>query len=247
MSKVLIVCVLYMLTVFRVCKADENTNIQIPLMDNVKAPLFVDFNLSTVNQQLKRVIQQEVKRSVQDRSNDSGNCDRKIDAMEKTLQDLVVNYTNTLNQLTQTVETIAPASCQEPYQRIGSRCYFISDNKVSGNAAFASCTDPGAYLANFETLEEAMVMILFLQKKKTGNSYYVGGRNINRYLPNGDWRWIKHGKATPMTYFAFQEGQPSGTAKDEQDCMFFYANDRYQFYDIHCDHKSYYGGYICEK
>ncbi|XP_063412673.1 uncharacterized protein LOC134695373 [Mytilus trossulus] len=238
MSKVFIVCFLYMLTVFRVCKADENTNIQIPFMDNVKAPLFVDLNLSTVNQQLKRVIQQEVKRSVQDRSNDSGNCDRKIDAMEKTLQDLVVNYTNTLNQLTQTVETIAPASCQEPYQRIGSGCYFISDNKVSGNAAFASCTDPGAYLANFETLEEAMVMILFLQKKKTGinkhslkldqgNSYYVGGRNINRYLPNGDWRWIKHGKATPMAYFAFEEGEPSGTAKDEQDCMFFYANDRY--------------------
>ncbi|VDI55550.1 Hypothetical predicted protein [Mytilus galloprovincialis] len=97
-----------MLTVFRVCKADENTNIQIPLMDNVQAPLFVDLNLSTVTQQIKRVIQQEVKRSVQDRSKDSGNCDRKIDSLEKTLQDLVGNYTNTLNQLSKTIETISP-------------------------------------------------------------------------------------------------------------------------------------------
>ncbi|VDI59686.1 Hypothetical predicted protein, partial [Mytilus galloprovincialis] len=138
-------------------------------------------------------------------------------------------------------------SCKEPYQKIGSGCYFISDERVSGNAAFASCRDPGAYLANFETLEEAMSMTLFIQKKKTGNHYYVGGRNINRYRQNGDWRWIKHGKATPMTYFAFAEGQPSGTAKNEEDCMFFYANNRYQFYDIECDNKGYYGGYICEK
>ncbi|CAC5391232.1 unnamed protein product [Mytilus coruscus] len=219
-------------------------------MDNVKAPLFADLNLSTVTQQLKRVIQQEVKRSVQNIINDSGNCDRKIDAMEKTLQDLVLNYTNILNQLTSTVETIVPGSCEKPYQKIGNGCYFIRNDRVSGNAAFASCTDPGAYLANFETIEEAMVMTLFLQKKKIGYHYYVGGRNIDRYLPNGDWRWIKNGKVTKMTYFAFAEGQPSGTAKDEQDCMFFYANNRYQFYDIECDNESYYacyGGYICEK
>ncbi|XP_052103386.1 C-type lectin domain family 4 member E-like [Mytilus californianus] len=247
MSTMFIVCFLYILTVFHVCKADENTNIQIPLMDNVKAPLFADLNLSNVTQQLKRVIQQEVKRSIQNRINDSGNCDRKIDAMEKTLLALVLNYTNTLNQLTPTVETIASANCQKPYQKIGNGCYFISNDKVSGNAAFASCTDPGAYLANFETLEEAMALTLFIQKQKTGIHYYVGGRNINRYLPNGDWRWIKNGKVTKMTYFAFAEGQPSGTAKDEQDCMFLYANNKYQFYDIECDKEIYYGGYICEK
>lgn len=33
----------------------------------------------------------------------------------------------------------------------------------------ARCTNLGAYLANFETLEEAMAMKLFLQQMNTGN------------------------------------------------------------------------------
>lgn len=49
-----------------------------------------------------------------------------------------------------------------------------------------------------------------------------------------------------MTYFAFGNGQPGGTALDEQDCMLFYANDRYKFYDVSCDHNNSQGGYICE-
>lgn len=50
-----------------------------------------------------------------------------------------------------------------------------------------------------------------------------------------------------MTYFAFGNGQPGGSANDEQDCMVFYAHARYKFYDVSCDHSSYHGGYICEK
>lgn len=49
-----------------------------------------------------------------------------------------------------------------------------------------------------------------------------------------------------MTYFAFANGQPGGTAIDEQDCMLFYANDRFKFYDVSCDHSNSQGGYICE-
>ncbi|XP_052081166.1 perlucin-like protein [Mytilus californianus] len=137
-------------------------------------------------------------------------------------------------------------SCQSPYQKIRDGCYFISDITGSGDEAFARCTNLGAYLANFETLEEAMAMKLFLQQMNTGVHYFVGGRNINRYLQSGDWRWIKNGNATQMTYFAFGNGQPGGTALDEQDCMLFYANDRYKFYDVSCDHSNSQGGYICE-
>ncbi|XP_063412135.1 uncharacterized protein LOC134694949 [Mytilus trossulus] len=145
------------------------------------------------------------------------------------------------------IENTVNVSCEEPYEKIGKGCYSIKDDNVSGDAAFASCTNPGAYLANFETIEEAMIMKLFLQKRNSGIHYYVGGRNINRYLPNGDWRWIKHGKATKMTYFAFAFNQgPDSKLDSENDCMFFYARYRYKFHDNGCDNGKYLGGYICE-
>lgn len=208
MSAVHNVWLFYISIVFAICRAEGKPNVQIPLLDNTKAPLYADFNMSGLNQQLRKIFKQEVERIIQ----------------------------NTVN-----------ASCEEPYQKIGKGCYSIHDDNISGDAAFASCTDPGAYLANFETLEEAMIMKLFLQKKNSGVHYYVGGRNVNRYLPNGDWRWIQHGKATKMTYvaFAFRQG-PGGTTDSEKDCMFFYARDRYKFHDHGCDNGSYLGGYICE-
>lgn len=81
----------------------------------------------------------------------------------------------------------------------------------------------------------------------TGVHYYVGGRNVNRILQHGDWRWIKHGRATKMMYntFAFNQG-PGGKPDSEKDCIFFYASDRYKFHDQGCDNGRYLGGYICE-
>ncbi|CAC5417685.1 CLEC4E [Mytilus coruscus] len=137
-------------------------------------------------------------------------------------------------------------NCTSPYQRIGDGCYLIINDKVSGDAAFALCTKRGAYLANFETLEEAMTMKLELQQKNTGFHYYVGGRNINRFIPDGDWRWIKNGEMTKFTYYAFDDGQPNGNNKINEDCMFFYAPTRYKFHDVPCDDGNYLGGYICE-
>ena len=49
-----------------------------------------------------------------------------------------------------------------------------------------------------------------------------------------------------MTYFAFGAGQPDGNDRDAQDCMFFYAPDRYKLHDVFCDNGGYLGGYICE-
>lgn len=79
----------------------------------------------------------------------------------------------------------------------------------------------------------------------TGVHYYVGGRNVNRILQHGDWRWIKHGRATKMMYntFAFNQG-PGGKPDSEKDCIFFYASDRYKFHDQGCDNGRYLGGYI---
>lgn len=57
-----------------------------------------------------------------------------------------------------------------------------------------------------------------------GLHYIVGGRNINRYKPGGDWRWIKKGKMTKMSYFAFGRCQPNGGNSSPNDCMFFYTS-----------------------
>lgn len=79
----------------------------------------------------------------------------------------------------------------------------------------------------------------------TGLHFFVGGRNINRRKPGGDWRWIKNGTMTKMTYFAFGGGQPNGVDSQPEDCMYFCALEHYRFHDVFCD--NYYGGYICEK
>ncbi|XP_076095596.1 uncharacterized protein LOC143066615 [Mytilus galloprovincialis] len=138
--------------------------------------------------------------------------------------------------------------CSYPYRRVGKGCYLIQKDKVDGDAAFAKCLRRGAYLANFETLNEAMLMKYELLKMNTGVHYYVGGRNINRYKTGGDWRWIKkNGEMVKMKYFAFDNGEPNGTLKRAQDCMFFYASRGYRFHNVHCALNGYLGGYICEK
>lgn len=68
----------------------------------------------------------------------------------------------------------------------------------------------------------------------------MGGRNINRRKPGGDWRWIKQGTMTKMKHFAFGEG----TEQSPQDYMRFYVGDGYKFLNTKCGKKL--GGYICE-
>ncbi|XP_071147968.1 uncharacterized protein [Mytilus edulis] len=138
--------------------------------------------------------------------------------------------------------------CSSPYRRIGNGCFIIINDTVSGDAAFAKCLHRGDYLATFDTLSEAMLMKFELLKMKTGVHYYVGGRNINRYTPGGDWRWIKHnGDMVKMTYFAFDNGEPNGSLSAPQDCMFFYAARKYSFHAVWCDHGGLLGGYICQR
>eukprot|EP00105_Crassostrea_gigas_P023095 XP_011442822.1 PREDICTED: uncharacterized protein LOC105339108 isoform X2 [Crassostrea gigas] len=136
--------------------------------------------------------------------------------------------------------------CPLPFFKYRSSCYFIKKDAVSGDEAFARCLQIGGYLANFETLEETMLMKDKLKKMKTGISYYVGGRNINSKKPGGDWRWIKHGTMTKMTYFVFSKGEPSGTEQSPENCMIFLAGDRYKIHDVFCDNGYNLGGYICE-
>ncbi|XP_048775102.2 uncharacterized protein LOC125679709 [Ostrea edulis] len=137
--------------------------------------------------------------------------------------------------------------CPRQFKKYGDSCYMIKKDRVSADMAFANCLETGGYLANFETLEEAMSMKKILKKMNTGLHFYVGGRNINRRKPGGgDWRWIRNGKMMKMTYHAFGAGQPDGSDSSPQDCMFFYAGERYTFHDVYCDNGSYLGGYICE-
>ncbi|XP_061164564.1 uncharacterized protein LOC133173596 [Saccostrea echinata] len=141
---------------------------------------------------------------------------------------------------------IVGGECPEQFKKMWDSCYLIKKDKVSADTAFANCLDAGGYLANFETIEEALQMKKILKKMNTGTSFYVGGRNINRRKPGGDWRWIKHGQMTKMTYHAFGIGQPNGSDKAPQDCMYFDVGERYTFHDVFCDSDTHLGGYICE-
>nr|XP_034301087.1 perlucin-like protein isoform X3 [Crassostrea gigas] len=104
-------------------------------------------------------------------------------------------------------------ACKPPFHRFANSCYYISRDQVWGDEAFARCINIGGYLANFETLEEAMLMKHKLKKMNSGLHFFVGGRNINKRKPGGDWRWIKNGAMTKMSYFAFGKGEPSGSDK----------------------------------
>ncbi|XP_063412491.1 uncharacterized protein LOC134695205 [Mytilus trossulus] len=138
--------------------------------------------------------------------------------------------------------------CSYPYRRVGKGCYLIQKDNISADDAFAKCLRRGAYLANFETLNEALLMKYELLKMNSGVHYYVGGRNINRYKPGGDWRWIKkNGDTVKMTYFAFDKAEPNGSLSAPQDCMFFYAARGYRFHNVWCAMGDLLGGYICEK
>ncbi|VDI64403.1 Hypothetical predicted protein [Mytilus galloprovincialis] len=139
------------------------------------------------------------------------------------------------------------SECRYPFRTIGNNCYFISKEKATPDKAFALCLRRGAYLANLETLEEAMLIKYELQQMKTGLHFFIGGRNINRYVPGGDWRWIQKGKMNKMTYKAFGTRQPDGSNTLPQDCIMFYSRERYILHDVPCDHPAWSSGYICEK
>ncbi|XP_063411549.1 uncharacterized protein LOC134694468 [Mytilus trossulus] len=65
----------------------------------------------------------------------------------------------------------------------------------------AICLRHSAYMANFETSEELMLMKYELKKMNTD---FIS-------VFDNDWRWIKHGKMTKMTYFAFDSSEPNGS------------------------------------
>uniref|UniRef100_K1P7G4 Uncharacterized protein n=1 Tax=Magallana gigas TaxID=29159 RepID=K1P7G4_MAGGI len=61
-------------------------------------------------------------------------------------------------------------ACEPPFEKLtnASSCYYISKDLVGGDEAFARCINIGGYLANFETLEEAMLMKQKLKKMNSG-------------------------------------------------------------------------------
>ncbi|CAG2194948.1 unnamed protein product [Mytilus edulis] len=136
-------------------------------------------------------------------------------------------------------------ACKYPYRKIGKSCYLINKEKVTWDTAFDICLRHGANLAVFQTLGEMLLMKRALKKMNTGYSFFIGGRNINRHISGGDWRWLKNEKMTKMNYFAFAAKQPNGSFGDPQDCLLLYAPERYNVYDDYCDTS--FKGFICEK
>ncbi|VDI74608.1 Hypothetical predicted protein [Mytilus galloprovincialis] len=140
-------------------------------------------------------------------------------------------------------------TCKAPYHRIADGCYYFSTEHVArDSAAYAGCVERGGYLATFETLEEAMLVKNELLKRNKGLYYYVGGRNLDRNNPAGDWRWIKKGEMLKMTFFIFPKGQPNGTPNNPQECMGFDPYLHYNLNDLFCDNASASKhAYICEQ
>ncbi|XP_062596729.1 uncharacterized protein LOC134258201 isoform X3 [Saccostrea cucullata] len=141
---------------------------------------------------------------------------------------------------------IVGGGCPRGFRKLWDSCYLIRKARVSADTAFVNCLNAGGYLANFETLEEALRMKKKLEGMHTSTSFYVGGRNINRRKPGGDWRWIKHGQVTKMAYYAFGAREPNGSDRSPQDCMFFYSGEGFAFHSVPCRSARSDGGYICE-
>lgn len=78
------------------------------------------------------------------------------------------------------------------------------------------------------------------QKIFSSRGYFIGGRNINREIQGGDWRWVKNGNFSKMSYFAFGPGQPDGTRGNPQNCLWLYPTFQYQFIDDYCTSSVYY-------
>lgn len=64
-----------------------------------------------------------------------------------------------------------------------------------------------------------------------GQNYAIGGRNTNREVNDGDWRWVKNGSLSKMSYFAFGPRQPTGS---KASCMWVYSEYKYEFIDTVC-------------
>lgn len=135
-------------------------------------------------------------------------------------------------------------TCTYPYKEVGTSCYHFSSGTASWDEAYIHCLHKGGYLANLETFNEYIFLRSWLASLNNGRSYFIGGRNINREIQGGDWRWVKNGNFSKMSYFAFGPGQPDGTKGNPQNCLWLYPTFQYQFIDDYCTSSVY---YICEK
>lgn len=135
-------------------------------------------------------------------------------------------------------------ACSYPFEAIGDNCYYFSTATASWDDAYIECLQRGAYLANLGTFDEYMILRSRLASLRNGQNYAIGGRNINREIHGGDWRWVKNGTFSKMSYFAFAQDQPNGTKASPQNCMWLYSEFKYEFIDTICSNLA---RYICEK
>ncbi|XP_062598659.1 perlucin-like protein [Saccostrea cucullata] len=139
---------------------------------------------------------------------------------------------------------VSGKQCSYPYRALGSNCYYFSTDKASWDEAYVNCFHKGGYLANLETLHEYLIMRYKLAGMKNGQHYAIGGRDMNRGIKGGDWRWVRNGRVTRMSYFAFSPGEPSGTKASPELCLWLLSNHQYQFADVPCNSVA---RYVCEK
>ncbi|XP_048738363.1 perlucin-like protein [Ostrea edulis] len=139
---------------------------------------------------------------------------------------------------------VSAKRCSYPYTALGSRCYYFSTDTASWDEAYVNCIHKGGYLANLETLDEYLTMRYKLAGMKNGQHYSIGGRDFNRQVNGGGWRWVNASRNSKMSYFAFGPGEPGGTKESPQLCLWLYAKYQYQFVDVGCTSVA---RYICEK
>ncbi|XP_048736793.2 perlucin-like protein [Ostrea edulis] len=139
---------------------------------------------------------------------------------------------------------VSAKRCSYPYRALGSRCYYFSTDTASWDEAFVNCIHKGGYLANLETLDEYLIIRYKLAGMKNGQHYSIGGRDFNRQVKEGNWRWVKASGNSKMSYFAFGPTEPGSRKRYPQLCMWLYAGYKYQFIDVDCTSVA---RYICEE
>lgn len=136
------------------------------------------------------------------------------------------------------------SGCKYPYVPLESNCYYFSRDKVSWDDAYVNCIHKGGYLANFETLDEYLLVRYKLTEMKAGSVYSIGARDFKPGFKSGDWRWVKRGNNTKLSYTVFGPHEPNGSKARPEYCMILFSGTHFAFADYPC---SYAAQYICEK
>ncbi|XP_071522536.1 perlucin-like [Panulirus ornatus] len=142
----------------------------------------------------------------------------------------------------QLATTHQPGQCPEPYQNVGSYCYyFVLNVTTSWSEGRQYCQRFGGDLAVIHTCDHFGVLVRHIhmtgQEVPERWSYWVGGTDLG---DEGSWYWIDGvpmAMGVPFWGEAGENHEPSGGL--EQNCASLNRDDRYYIHDGVCEMSGY--------